>query len=45
MLTVIIVLGIDKLNPKLWIRANLVPKLKCAPILMKFGTADIVKFL
>ena len=33
-----IVLGIDDLNPKLYIRANLVPTLKCAPIFKKFGT-------
>ena len=32
------VLGIDDLDPKLWIRANLVPTLKFAPIFMKFGT-------
>ena len=38
MLIMNIVLGIDDLNPKLYIRANLVPTLKCAPISMKFGT-------
>ena len=32
------VFGIDDLDPKLWIRANLVPTLKFAPIFMKFGT-------
>ena len=38
MLIMNIVLGIDDLNPKLYIRANLVPKLKCGPIFKKFGT-------
>ena len=38
MLIMNIVLGIDDLNPKLYIRANLVPTLKCAPIFKKFGT-------
>ena len=38
MLIMNIVLGVDYLDPKLWIRANLVPTLKFAPIFMKFGT-------
>ena len=41
MLIMNIVLGIDELDPKLQIPANLVPKLKYAPIFMKFGTQDI----
>ena len=40
-----LVLGIDDLDPKLYFHANLVPKLKSAPIFMKFGTQDIFKFL
>ena len=40
-----IVLGIDDFDPKLQIRANLVLKLKCAPIFMKFGTQDISDML
>ena len=40
-----IVLGIDDIDPKSYIRASLVTKLKCPPILMKFGTQDIFKFL
>ena len=38
MLVMNIVLGIYDLDPKLWIRANLVPTLKFAPMFMKFGT-------
>ena len=38
MLIMNIILGIDDLDPKFWIRANLVPTLKFAPIFMKFGT-------
>ena len=38
MLIINIVLGIDGLDPKLKIRANLVQKLKFVPIFMKFGT-------
>ena len=38
MLIVNIVIGIDDLNPKLYIRANLVPTLKSAPIFKKFGS-------
>ena len=45
MLIINAVLGTDDLDPKLQIRANLVPKLKCAPIFMKFGTQDIFKVL
>ena len=45
MLIMNIVLGIDEIDPKLQIRAILVPKLKCAPIYLKFGTQDIFKFL
>ena len=45
MLIMNIVLVIDDLDPKLYIQANLVPKLKCAPIFMKFGTEGIFKFL
>ena len=33
-----IILGIDGLDPKLWIRANLLPTLKFAAIFMKFGS-------
>ena len=33
-----VVFGIDDLDPKLLIRANMVPKSKCASIFMKFGT-------
>ena len=40
MLIMIILLEIDDLDPKLQIQANLVPKLKCAPIFMKFGTQN-----
>ena len=40
-----ILLGIDDLDPKLSICVNLVPKLKWAPIFMKFGTQDILKIL
>ena len=36
-----IVLGIDDIDLKSYIRANLVPNLKCAPIFIKFGTQDI----
>ena len=43
MLIMNIVLGIDDLLPKLQIRVNLVPKLNCIPIFMKFGT-HIFKF-
>ena len=43
MLIMNIVLVIDNLDPKLLIRANLVPKLKCAPIFIKFGTQDFLK--
>ena len=35
------ILGIDNLDPKLLIRENLVQKLKCAPIFMRFGTQAI----
>ena len=45
MLIMNIVLGIDDLDPNLQIRPNLVPKLKCAPVLMEFGTQYIFKFL
>ena len=45
MLIMNIVLGTDDLDPKLQIQANLVSKLKCATIIMKFGTQDILKFL
>ena len=38
MLVMNVDLGIDDLDPKLWIRANLVPTLKFAPMFMKFGT-------
>ena len=38
MLIMNIVLGIDDLDPKLWIRENLVSTLKFALIFMKFGT-------
>ena len=38
MLIMNIVLGIDDLNTKLKIRANLVPILKLAPVFLKFGT-------
>ena len=38
MLIMNIVLGIDDLDPKLWIRENLVLTLKFALIFMKFGT-------
>ena len=39
-----IVPGIDDADPKLQIRANLVPKLTCASIFMKFDTQDILGF-
>ena len=39
------VLWIDNIDPKLKIQANLVPKLKCAPIFIKLGTQVILKFL
>ena len=39
------VLRIDNINPKLNIQANLVPKLKCAPIFIKLGTQIIFRFL
>ena len=38
MLIMNIVLAVDGLDPKLWIRVNLVATLKFAPIFMKFGT-------
>ena len=38
-------LWINDFDPKLYIRVNVVPKLKCAPIFIKFGTSDIFKFL
>ena len=38
-------LWINDFDPKLYIRVNVVPKLKCAPIFIKFGTLDIFKFL
>ena len=34
------VLQIDDLDPKLWIRANLVATMKFAPIFIKFGTRN-----
>ena len=41
MLIMNIVLGIDDLDPKLKIHANLALKFKCAPVFMKFGTQYI----
>ena len=38
MLVMNIVLGIDDHDPKSLIQENLVQKLKCVPIFMKFGT-------
>ena len=38
MLILNIVLGIDDLDPKLYILVNLFPTLKFTPIFMKFGT-------
>ena len=40
-----IVLGIDDLNTKLYIRAHLVLTLKCAPIFMKFGSYNKANML
>ena len=45
MLIMNVVLGIDDLDPKLQIGANLVPKLEYASIFVKFGTQDNFEFL
>ena len=45
MLIMNIVLGIHDIDPKLKIRANLVPKFKCPLIFRKFGTQDIFEFI
>ena len=45
MLIMNIVLGIDDLDTKLQIRANLIPTLKFAPIFMKFGTHNKLNML
>ena len=45
MLIMNIAFGTDDLDPKLQIRANLVPTLKCAPIFMKFGTQNKLNML
>ena len=39
------VLRTHDIDPKLKILGNLVPRLKCVPIFIKFGTQDIFKFL
>ena len=40
-----IVLGIDGLDPKLKIQANLVPTLKFVPIFIKFGNRNKLNML